>query len=730
VALGDSFSAGEGNSPYDRGTENGCHRSSKAFPRLIDPRVVHRACTGATIDDVREGGQFGERPQLDALGPGVTLVTITIGGNDIRFREIAEACFGPGDCVRQYNGGTLEDDIDRRISQLPLTDLYAQIADEAPNARILIVSYPVFIPEVGPDDPNPCADEAWVSPRASWISVKELQWMRAKIERLNDKIRESVRAADSLPRNVEYVDASMAFEGKELCADGSWMQPPVSIKIWTDPTSLHPTEDGQEAIKRVVSQKLASPAPGGGETAVGLVLDVSGSMGNLPFGPSKLDAAVEAANRVVTLVKQDSEATGIRHRMALVVFSSRSETRTPLTDRLTEVESSLRDLQPLDATDLGAGIEAGIAQLAGAAEESRILIVLSDGQPTAGLSAEEILAGPVPEAKAAGIAIYTVGFTDSIAGFLLDDIDEDLLRAIAEGTGGTYELATTPWELERFFIRSRMDGAGTILGELTGTISQGQEIDAGTFSVSDDDEQLQVVLTWPGSDLDAIITDPAGATVSDSYPGASLFSNQEPEYVIVEDPLAGIWSVATRGVQVNGAEEFAVLISARRGVGGLPEEGTTHTFPALALIAAGAGALTVGLGAGVVVLMASRTRARGRCPNCSTPAQPGGVACTRCAYPLTAGLKALVVSGQQAGREFVLRDGDIVGRDLEASVQLLDPEASRRHAVVRWEGGDWTISDLGSTAGIYRNGEQIVRGRLRAGDVIRLGATEMLVEQV
>jgi pSer/pThr/pTyr-binding forkhead associated (FHA) protein len=51
---------------------------------------------------------------------------------------------------------------------------------------------------------------------------------------------------------------------------------------------------------------------------------------------------------------------------------------------------------------------------------------------------------------------------------------------------------------------------------------------------------------------------------------------------------------------------------------------------------------------------------------------------------------------------------------------------SRRHAELRQEGTAYWIVDLGSTNGLEVNGKQVERRRLRDGDRITLGSTEVV----
>ena len=136
VALGDSYSAGEGVPAFDPGTakdvspdpsdpnDNTCHRSIGSYGRLLaaDPAVnsnlgpaVFAACSGAVTEDVEtpNPANAGEIAQKDQLSPFTNTVTLTLGGNDIGFSDLAQACVvgfegdptsgDVGDCAAQWD---------------------------------------------------------------------------------------------------------------------------------------------------------------------------------------------------------------------------------------------------------------------------------------------------------------------------------------------------------------------------------------------------------------------------------------------------------------------------------------------------------------------------------------------------------------------------------------------------------------------------------------------------
>jgi pSer/pThr/pTyr-binding forkhead associated (FHA) protein len=68
----------------------------------------------------------------------------------------------------------------------------------------------------------------------------------------------------------------------------------------------------------------------------------------------------------------------------------------------------------------------------------------------------------------------------------------------------------------------------------------------------------------------------------------------------------------------------------------------------------------------------------------------------------------------------------VLGRSREADLRVADVNVSRRHAELRQEGASYWVVDLGSTNGLEVNGKRVDRARLRDGDRITIGATEVV----
>jgi lysophospholipase L1-like esterase len=138
VALGDSYSSGLGAGDIVS-SSGSCDRSSVAYPQLwanahAPASFAFVACSGATTSSVVS-------TQLGALSAATTLVSITIGGNDVGFESVMETCVlhSTSTCVSAVN--TAEGEV---ASQLPgeLDSVLAAIASHAPSAKVVVLDYP------------------------------------------------------------------------------------------------------------------------------------------------------------------------------------------------------------------------------------------------------------------------------------------------------------------------------------------------------------------------------------------------------------------------------------------------------------------------------------------------------------------------------------------------------------------------------------------------------------
>jgi pSer/pThr/pTyr-binding forkhead associated (FHA) protein len=86
-------------------------------------------------------------------------------------------------------------------------------------------------------------------------------------------------------------------------------------------------------------------------------------------------------------------------------------------------------------------------------------------------------------------------------------------------------------------------------------------------------------------------------------------------------------------------------------------------------------------------------------------------------------------SGPTPGVTFPLEGDQLtIGRDSSNGVSINDPEVSRKHSRLSFQGGKYVLEDLGSTNGTFVNGQRLVGPVvLKSGDVISLGEQIVLM---
>jgi hypothetical protein len=86
-----------------------------------------------------------------------------------------------------------------------------------------------------------------------------------------------------------------------------------------------------------------------------------------------------------------------------------------------------------------------------------------------------------------------------------------------------------------------------------------------------------------------------------------------------------------------------------------------------------------------------------------------------------------VVTLTVAGRSHeITKPSVVIGRSREADIRVSDVNVSRRHAELRQDGTAYLIVDLGSTNGVEVNGKRTDRAKVRDGDRITIGSTELV----
>jgi Ca-activated chloride channel family protein len=178
-----------------------------------------------------------------------------------------------------------------------------------------------------------------------------------------------------------------------------------------------------------------------------LTLDISGSMLARDFKPDRLEASKNVAVEFISGRPYD--------RMALIVFSGESFTQCPLTTDHAVLVNLLREVQSgiiEDGTAIGMGLATAVNRIKDSEAKSKVIILLTDGVNNRGEIAPSTAADI---ARTFGIRVYTIGVgSQGVAPYPVQtpygiqyrdmpvEIDEEILREIAQKTGGRYFRAT------------------------------------------------------------------------------------------------------------------------------------------------------------------------------------------------------------------------------------------------------------------------------------------------
>ena len=244
VALGDSYSSGEGNPPFFAGTDGPsdyCHRSPQAYSEVLGAFLgsapLFYACSGAVTSDITSTSKDTEPPQLLAPGvdPSADLVTMTIGGNDAGFSDVLKTCIeqklkadafnaaiGPvavwlglgidSSCAHSDSFvSSVNTHIDNVFLPVKTTEQQLLAKVDPVNTSVIVADYPLLFP-ASHDDQN-CLSLSIV------LTNDDQDFMNTAGDRLDSVLQTAAGQA-----GVNFVDVRGAFAGHEICGpDGSYL---------------------------------------------------------------------------------------------------------------------------------------------------------------------------------------------------------------------------------------------------------------------------------------------------------------------------------------------------------------------------------------------------------------------------------------------------------------------------------------------------------------------------
>lgn len=248
VALGSSMAAGPGIAPRVAGSPRRAARSARNYPHLaaelLGMELVDVTYSGATTAHILRDHQNGA-PQIEAVTADATLVTITIGGNDIGYVPFLSAAALPR-FARRIPGfaGVVRSMLDPAAREESLRGLGASlrevgrsVRERAPGARVMFVDYLTLLPPAGI--------------AASPLSDEDADVGRHLAARL-----EEITADAATDTGCGVVRAAAASRDHHAWSDDPWTigaRGPLLPFGGDRPIRFHPNHAGMRAVANLVA---------------------------------------------------------------------------------------------------------------------------------------------------------------------------------------------------------------------------------------------------------------------------------------------------------------------------------------------------------------------------------------------------------------------------------------------------------------------------------------------
>ena len=213
------------------------------------------------------------------------------------------------------------------------------------------------------------------------------------------------------------------------------------------------------ALARPQTMDVSTRTKTNKEIDIVMAIDISSSMLAQDLKPNRLTALKRVAASFVDDRMSD--------RIGLVIYAGESYTKTPITSDRAIVKNALGEIQFEglidDGTAIGMGFATSVNRLKDSRAKSKVIILLTDGVNNSGFIDPKIASELAVEYE---IKTYTIGLGSNGTarapigllpngkfqyGMTKVEIDEELLKTIAEKTGGLYFRATDNKKLEEIY---------------------------------------------------------------------------------------------------------------------------------------------------------------------------------------------------------------------------------------------------------------------------------------
>jgi lysophospholipase L1-like esterase len=290
VALGDSYAAGYGLQPSTDQPVPGCAQSAQDYPHQLAAALgvdlTDVTCSGAVtanITTTAENTGNGTAPLQDsALSDSTRIVTLTIGGNDLGFTDVATYCaaasaHGPllthpfeSDCRGHYTApgpDNLTDKLKDTVSPAVAATL-AAIHAKAPHAKVFVLGYPAIAPDAADTPIGGCFRPTlgYPPPTEGYpFTSTDIPFLLQTEQSLDNTIRtDTLAAGDTFVPTLQASLAHTPCAASAIPAGTPWING-LSISSLTPPSlqpgALHPDAAGVAYLTTQLTAAIKNDFP-------------------------------------------------------------------------------------------------------------------------------------------------------------------------------------------------------------------------------------------------------------------------------------------------------------------------------------------------------------------------------------------------------------------------------------------------------------------------------------
>ena len=254
VALGDSYTSGDGIAPASPTAPTDCDQSAADYPHLTAIAegwaLTDVSCAGADSADMTSSQHADQPPQFTALSASDDIVSVGIGGNDNDLFASALVDCGITDILdflnigapcKALHGDTFSNEVSSDAATI--AGVIAGIHAHAPDATVFVMGYPDILPQSGncyPTMPLTTGDVSYLN--------------------LLEKSLNAMLQAQAASHDAAFVDTFTQSIGHDACKSSSvrWVNPIIASG---GGISVHPNPTGAAKMATALRAQVTAKGP-------------------------------------------------------------------------------------------------------------------------------------------------------------------------------------------------------------------------------------------------------------------------------------------------------------------------------------------------------------------------------------------------------------------------------------------------------------------------------------